>query len=111
MKAPEVTEELKNEIQIVQMRSALDPKHFYKRSEMKTIPKYFEMGQVIESPVEYHNSKDVRKAKKSLVDELLEDAAFQKYNKRKFQETLELKKQSGYNKAMKKMRKLKKKRT
>lgn len=69
------------------------------------------MGQVIESPVEYHNSKDIRKTKKSLVDELLEDAAFQKYNKRKFQETVEQKKQSGFNKAMKKMRKLKKKRT
>jgi hypothetical protein len=43
MKAPEVTEELKNEIQILQMRSALDPKKFYKRNEMKTVPKYFEV--------------------------------------------------------------------
>lgn len=68
------------------------------------------MGQVIESPVEYHNSKDVRKTKRSLVDELLEDAEFQKYNKRKFQEMAEQKKQTGFNKAMKKMRKLKKKR-
>lgn len=68
------------------------------------------MGQVIESPIEYHNSKNIRKTKKSLVDELLEDAAFQKFNKRKYQETLEQKKQTGYNKAMKKMRLLKKKR-
>lgn len=69
------------------------------------------MGQVMESPVEYHNSKNVRKTKRSLVDELLEDAEFQKYNKRKFQETVELKKKAGFNKAMKKMRKLKKKKT
>lgn len=69
------------------------------------------MGQVIESPIEYHNSKNVRKAKRSLVDELLEDAEFQKYNKRKYQETVEVKKKAGYNKAMKKMRKLKKKRS
>lgn len=68
------------------------------------------MGQVMDSPIEYHNSKNIRKTKKSLVDELLEDAQFQKYNKRKFQETVEQKKKSGYNKAMKKMRKLKKKR-
>ncbi|CRL02192.1 CLUMA_CG015410, isoform A [Clunio marinus] len=111
MKAPEITEELKNDIEILQMRSALDPKHFYKRNEMKTIPKYFEVGQVIESPVEYHNSKNTRKTKRSLVDELLEDANFQKFNKRKYQETLEQKKKTGYNKAMKKMRKLKKKKT
>lgn len=68
------------------------------------------MGQVIESPVDYHSSKNIRKTKKSLVDELLEDAEFQKYNKRKYQETLEQKKQTGFNKAMKKMRKMKKKR-
>ena len=43
MKAPEVTEELKNDIQILQMRSVLDPKKFYKRNEMKTVPKYFEV--------------------------------------------------------------------
>lgn len=44
MKAPEVTEEIKNDMQVMQMRSALDPKHFYKRNEMKTIPKYFEVS-------------------------------------------------------------------
>jgi hypothetical protein len=110
MKAPEITDELKNDIQIVQMRSALDPKHFYKRNEMKTMPKYFEVGQVMESAVEYHDSKNIRKTKRSLVDELLEDAEFQKFNKRKYQETLEQKKKSTFNKAMKKMRKLKKRR-
>jgi Fcf2 pre-rRNA processing len=129
MKAPEVTSELKNEIQVVQMRSALDPKHFYKRNEMKTVPKYFEvrkakkvvkafyinnkmylkMGQVMDSPVDYHSSKNIRKAKKTLVDELLENADFQRYNKRKYQESTEIVAKSGYNKAMKKMRKLKKK--
>lgn len=59
--------------------------------------------------MDYHSTKNVRKAKKSLVDELLEDVEFQKFNKRKYQETLEQKKQTGYNKAMKKMRLLKKK--
>jgi hypothetical protein len=43
MKAPELTEELKNDVEILQMRAALDPKRFYKRNEMKTIPKYFEV--------------------------------------------------------------------
>jgi hypothetical protein len=43
MKAPEMSEELRNELEILQMRSELDPKRFYKRSEMKTLPKYFEV--------------------------------------------------------------------
>lgn len=47
MKAPEMTEELKNDMSILQMRSALDPKHFYKRSEMKTLPKYFEVSSLL----------------------------------------------------------------
>lgn len=58
--------------------------------------------------MEYHNNKNVRKRNKTLVDELMEDAEFQKFNKRKYQETLEQKKEAGYIKAMKKMRKLKK---
>lgn len=86
MKAPEMTEELKNDLQILQMRSALDPKQFYKRSEMKTLPKYFEIGRVVDAPVEYHSSKNTRKRNKTLVDELMEDAEFQKFNKKKFQE-------------------------
>lgn len=44
MKAPEITDELKNDIQVLQMRSSLDPKHFYKRNEMKSVPKYFEVS-------------------------------------------------------------------
>ena len=102
MKAPEMTEDLKNDLQILQMRSALDPKHFYKRSEMKALPKYFEIGQVVESAVEYHNSKDVRKRKRTLVDELMADAEFQKFNKKKYQESVvEKQKQSHYKKPKK----------
>lgn len=41
--AQEMTEEVKNELELIRMRSVLDPKHFYKRSEMKTLPKYFQV--------------------------------------------------------------------
>jgi hypothetical protein len=58
--------------------------------------------------VEYHNTKNVRRKKRTLVEDLLEDAEFQKYNKKKYKESLEQKKVKGYNKAIKKMKKLKK---
>lgn len=45
------------------------------------------MGKIVESNVEYHNSKNIRKRNKTLVDELLEDAEFQKFNKKKFKES------------------------
>lgn len=43
MKTREMTEEMKNDLSVVQMRKALDPKHFYKRSA-DTTPKYFEVS-------------------------------------------------------------------
>lgn len=46
--APELTEETKNELELIRMRSALDPKRFYKRSEMKTLPKYFQVSVVLQ---------------------------------------------------------------
>ncbi|XP_039444673.1 deoxynucleotidyltransferase terminal-interacting protein 2-like [Culex pipiens pallens] len=108
--APELTEETKNELELIRMRSALDPKRFYKRSEMKTLPKYFQIGKVIDSPLDFYNERGTKKTKaKTLVDELLEDAEFQRYNKRKYAEALEKRKKKAYVKATMKMKKLKKK--
>ena len=43
MKAPEVTEETRRELEVLQMRSALDPKRFYKKNDLKVLPKYFQV--------------------------------------------------------------------
>lgn len=43
MPAPEITDELKNDLEILKMRSALDPKHFYKKNDMEALPKYFQV--------------------------------------------------------------------
>ncbi|XP_055544424.1 deoxynucleotidyltransferase terminal-interacting protein 2 [Wyeomyia smithii] len=108
--AQEMTEEVKNQLELIRMRSVLDPKHFYKRSEMKTLPKYFQIGKVMESPLDYYNERGTKKSKaKTLVDELLEDAQFQKYNKKKYAEALEKRKKKAYHKVAMKMKKLKKK--
>ncbi|XP_055638097.1 deoxynucleotidyltransferase terminal-interacting protein 2 [Toxorhynchites rutilus septentrionalis] len=105
----EMTEDIKNELELIRMRSVLDPKHFYKRSEMKTLPKYFQIGKVIDSPLDHYNERGAKKVKsKTLVDELLEDAKFQKYNKKKYAEALEKRKKKAYHKAAIKMKKLKK---
>lgn len=66
------------------------------------------MGKVIESPVEYHSTKNDRKRNRTLVDELLQNEEFQQYNKKKYQEATVETSKKGYQKAMKKMNKLKK---
>lgn len=107
MKAPEVTEEVKHELELIRMRKALDNKRFYKRSEAKTLPKFFQIGKVLPSPLDHFQERNQRPSK-SLVDDLLADAEFQKRNKRKYREIMENKKSSGYYKAQQKMKKLKK---
>lgn len=62
----------------------------------------------MDTPIEYHDTKNTRKRKRTLVDELLHDKEFQKHNKKQFQEAAEVQSTSGYKKAMKKMNKLKK---
>lgn len=96
-------------MEIIQMRSVLNPTHFYKKNDLKTLPKFFQVGTVLPSPLEKYNDRGERVTKKrSLVDELLEDAEFQRYNKQKYQEVMAHKKSTGFKKAYKKMKKLKK---
>ena len=44
MNAPEMDEEKKNELTLLTMRSALDPKRFYKAPDKRGLPKYFEVS-------------------------------------------------------------------
>lgn len=44
MRAPELTEELKNDLKALKMRSAMDPKRFYKKNDREGLPKYFQVG-------------------------------------------------------------------
>ncbi|XP_034669257.1 deoxynucleotidyltransferase terminal-interacting protein 2 [Drosophila subobscura] len=106
--ATEVTEEMRNELKIIQMRSVLNPKQFYKKNDLKVLPKYFQIGTVQHSALDHYKEKNTRKAKKSLVDQLLEDEAFQKFNKRKYNEVIQRTDKYAHRKAMKKMKKLKK---
>ncbi|XP_055857510.1 deoxynucleotidyltransferase terminal-interacting protein 2 [Episyrphus balteatus] len=109
MGATEVTEEVENDLKILQMRSVLNPKQFYKKNDLKVLPKYFQIGTVQHSPLDYYKERDTkRNKKKTLVDELLADAEFQKFNKRKYKETVAKNDMYARRKAMKKMKKLKK---
>jgi len=89
MPATEVTEEIKNDLETLQMRGALDPKRFYKKNANKELPKYFQVGRYVNNPVEFYSDRGTAKnKKKSLVDELMADAEFQRYNKRKYTEII-----------------------
>lgn len=46
MEAPEITQEIKNDLQILKMRSAIDSKHFYKRNDQKGLLKFFQVSHL-----------------------------------------------------------------
>ncbi|KAM9325026.1 deoxynucleotidyltransferase terminal-interacting protein 2 [Gastrophryne carolinensis] len=89
MKAPELTEELKNDLKALKMRSAMDPKRFYKKNDREGFPKYFQVGTVMDSPLDHYHSRIPKKERKrTIVEELLADSEFRRYNKKKYQEII-----------------------
>ncbi|NXW57025.1 TDIF2 protein, partial [Eurystomus gularis] len=89
MKAPEITSELKNDLKVLKMRASLDPKHFYKKNDRDGLPKYFQVGTVVDSPIDfYHGRIPKKQRKRTIVEELLADSEFRRYNKKKYQEIM-----------------------
>lgn len=98
MPAPTITPELKKDLQLLKLRSVMDPKRHYKNgdSKSKTLPKYFQVGTVVESASEYFTGRLTKKERKAtLADELLSDRALGHYRKRKVQEIEEKHRPSG----------------
>lgn len=108
--APEITEERKHDLEVLQMRKVLDPKRFYKSTDIKGTPKYFQFGRVVETAADFYHSRVPKKQRKStMVEELLADAEFRQFNKRKYEEIQEMKRQGkGPYQRMKRLRKKKK---
>ena len=87
MKAPEMTEELQRDVDLLKMRGVLDPKQHYKGSSMKTTPKYFEVGSYIDAPEDYYSNRVSKKGKKRTIAEtLIADEEVLRYQKKKCKE-------------------------
>ncbi|XP_022094735.1 deoxynucleotidyltransferase terminal-interacting protein 2-like [Acanthaster planci] len=96
MAAVEMTDQLRNDIKAVRMRSALDPKRFYKHNDMTAMPKFVQVGTIVESPADFYHSRVPKKQRKqTIVEELLADAETRRYNKRKYLELQEKTKRWG----------------
>ncbi|KAJ3410116.1 hypothetical protein CcCBS67573_g00924 [Chytriomyces confervae] len=105
--APDLTDNLKREIQIIKARNVLDPKHHYRRADKNApeFPKFFQMGTVIEGAGEFHKKGRINKRDRrdGLVEEVLADDKTKTYLKRKFGE-IQVMKQTLARKPTKKLR-------
>ncbi|KAF3690943.1 Deoxynucleotidyltransferase terminal-interacting protein 2 [Channa argus] len=110
MKAPEISQELKGDLQVLKMRSSLDPKRFYKKNDRDGFPKYFQVGSVVDSAADFYHSRIPKKERKrTMVEELLADAEFRHNNKKKYQHIMMEKAAQGAGKRNKKKNKFQKK--
>ncbi|CAO2599927.1 Deoxynucleotidyltransferase terminal-interacting protein 2 [Lemmus lemmus] len=106
MKAPELTDELKNDLKALKMRASMDPKRFYKKNDRDGFPKYFQVGTIADNPADFYHSRIPKKQrKKTIVEELLADSEFRRFNRRKYSEIMA---EKAANAAGKKFRKKKK---
>uniref|UniRef100_A0A0A9BDK8 Fcf2 pre-rRNA processing C-terminal domain-containing protein n=1 Tax=Arundo donax TaxID=35708 RepID=A0A0A9BDK8_ARUDO len=78
----------------------MDPKRHFKRAgKSKALPKYFQVGTVIEPATEFFSSRLTKKERKTtLVDELLSDPSLTSYRKRKIREIQESRTPGGNQK-------------
>ncbi|KAH8803150.1 Fcf2 pre-rRNA processing-domain-containing protein [Xylogone sp. PMI_703] len=68
-----LTPELKRDLQLLRLRSVLDPKRHYKKEDSRAKPPPFsQVGTIIESPVEYFSARlSNKERKKTLTEEVL----------------------------------------
>ncbi|XP_069006521.1 deoxynucleotidyltransferase terminal-interacting protein 2 [Embiotoca jacksoni] len=110
MKAPEMSQELKGDLQVLKMRGSMDPKRFYKKNDREGFPKYFQVGTVVDSAVDFYHSRVPKKQRKrTMVEELLADAEFRHNNKKRYQQIVTEKAAQGAGKRNKKKNKFRKK--
>ncbi|KAJ8691231.1 hypothetical protein PTI98_010827 [Pleurotus ostreatus] len=86
---------LHREVEALRLRNQLDPKRFYRKDEgegkgIKGLPKYFAIGTVLptDTPFGTPSSDNLPKShrKRTIVDELVDDAEAKRYAKKKFSE-------------------------
>jgi hypothetical protein len=75
MTSNELNEEKNNDLLALSMRRGWDPKRFYKKNDNKHLPKFLQIGTVVETAQHFYHSRVPKKdRKRTLVEELLADS-------------------------------------
>lgn len=89
-----LTPELKRDLQLLRMRSVLDPKRHYKKdnSNKNFVPEFSQVGTIIEGPTEYFSARlSNKERKRTLVEEVLEGEKNSQRFKSKYRDIQEAK--------------------
>jgi len=58
MKKVELTDEVKSDLRAIKLRNQLFKDKFYKTSDAKKLPEYFQIGTVVDDPRDLSSHKD-----------------------------------------------------
>ena len=96
MKTPELTQDVKDDLRLVQLRNFIDPKRFYKANDRKGLPSVFQIGTVVAGPADDRFSRLTRKEKRGrFAEELLADDKVTRYAKRVYKDIQQSKANRG----------------
>ncbi|TLD39264.1 putative rrna-processing protein fcf2 protein [Venturia nashicola] len=91
----DLTPELKRDLQLLNMRSVIDPHRMYKKQGKFKIPEYSQVGVIVEGPTEFYSARlQKRDRKKTFVDSALAGEAQTGRFKKKYDE-VQMSKTSG----------------
>jgi hypothetical protein len=83
--AATITEEVKTDLRVLRLRSAYDPKTFYKKFDDTKFPKYFQFGTVVEGAADSRSDRLSRKQRKrTLAEEILADQHLTSARKKRY---------------------------
>ncbi|KAF8356619.1 hypothetical protein PRIPAC_91614, partial [Pristionchus pacificus] len=72
MPATEMTDERKADLELLSMRATLDPKRFYRKNDRAVLPKYFQVGRVVEDKRDFYGGRLTKaERKKNMLDEMM----------------------------------------
>lgn len=84
MAAPELTQEVKNDLKLLRYRKVLDDKTFFKNDDRRGHAKHFQVGTIMDSAEDFYSTRLTKKERKTnLVDEILADTNFKRLQKKR----------------------------
>jgi hypothetical protein len=81
----EITEEVKADLRVLRLRSAFDPKQFYKKFDETKFPTEFHVGTVVENAADFYSGRLSKKQRKrTMAEEVMHDEYLASVRKKRF---------------------------
>ncbi|KAL7078342.1 hypothetical protein ACQ4LE_001946 [Meloidogyne hapla] len=88
--ASEMDEDKRRDLELIQMRNILDTKQHYKKTDRNVLPKYFQIGQIVESKADFYSGRLNKKQRKNtLAEELMNDHEIIAKNKKHYSKIIQ----------------------